>query len=149
MKKARKALSLFLTAAVFLTMLGAVGTSAATAEEESVGVSYETFGSRTMLESAGISYAVYMKWLEDHDPDGAYPDYYLGTPYVGYFAGTPFDGDDYRTPNGESYRAGDVPPAAAPYNGHGMNCTGFMWNVLVNAAERSGAQQAHAARGYR
>ena len=141
MKKARKALSLFLTAAVFLTMLGAVGTSAATAEEESVGVSYETFGSRTMLESAGISYAVYMKWLEDHDPDGAYPDYYLGTPYVGYFAGTPFDGDDYRTPNGESYRAGDVPPAAAPYNGHGMNCTGFMWNVLVNAAERSGASQ--------
>ena len=102
--------------------------------EEAVGY-YETYGSQTMLESAGISYASYIKWLEDHDDLSDDPLYYLGTPFVGYFEGTPFEGDDYRTPNGESYAYGMEPPSYAPYNGHGMQCTGFVWNVLTNAGK--------------
>ena len=108
--------------------------------EEAVGY-YETYGSQTMLESAGISYASYIKWLEDHDDLSDDPLYYLGTPFVGYFEGTPFEGDDYRTPNGESYAYGMEPPSYAPYNGHGMQCTGFIWNVLTNAGKQCDAPQ--------
>ena len=92
---------------------GTAGISAGAAEvkpEEAAGY-YETYGSQTMLESAGISYASYIKWLEDHDDLSDNAGYYLGTPYVGYFDGSPFDGDDYRTPNGESYAHGDEPPS--------------------------------------
>lgn len=122
---------------------GTAGISAGAAEvkpEEAAGY-YETYGSQTMLESAGISYASYIKWLEDHDDLSDNAGYYLGTPYVGYFDSSPFDGDDYRTPNGESYAHGDEPPSYAPYNGHGMQCTGFIWNVLTNAGKQCGAPQ--------
>lgn len=118
-------------------------THAAVIDDDSVGApgTYTASDSQTFLEAAGINYATYMKWLEDHDPNGPYKNYYLGTPYVGYFPGTPFYGDDYRTPNGETYAYGLQPPSYAPYNGHGMQCTGFVWNVLIRSGQRCGAPQ--------
>ena len=102
-----------------MTIIGGMSAApakAAEVKEDSSTGDYETFGSQTLLESAGITYAAYMKWLEDHDDRGEFPDYYLGTPYAGYFPDTPFETDDYRTPNGEEYSEGDVPPSYAPYN---------------------------------
>ena len=143
---ANKATALMLAALTLFSMTIIGGMSAAPAKaaevtEDSSTGDHETFGSQTLLESAGITYAAYMKWLEDHDDRGEFPDYYLGTPYAGYFPDTPFETDDYRTPNGEEYSEGDVPPSYAPYNGHAMNCTGFLWNVLVRSGETCGAPQ--------
>ncbi len=145
-KRIRQSVSVLLSFLLLLSMTAIAGyaqptVQAAEQTEEPAGVNYSVYGSQTLLESAEITYAMYMKWLEDHDNTGAYPNYYLGTPYVGYFVGTPFDGDDYRTPNGEAYAYGMRPPSYAPYNSHGMNCTGFVWNVLVNAGKRCGASQ--------
>lgn len=136
-----KRLTALTLAAVLLSGTAVFSAGAAEVKPEEAAGYYETYGSQTMLESAGISYASYINWLEEHDDLSDNAGYYLGTPYVGYFEGSPFEGEDYRTPNGESYAHGDEPPAYAPYNGHGMQCTGFVWNVLTNAGKQCEAPQ--------
>lgn len=91
-------------------------------------------GSSTICSELDISSYEYYKWLVNHDgtldndiensEDNR--NYYIGTPYVGY---------DHRNPQGDcegAYGVRDTPGVAA------MNCTGFVWHVLMNAALNSG-----------
>ena len=77
---------------------------------------------KTIAQVLGMDGGVYMEWLQSHENDS----YYLGTPY---------GEGDYRNPNGDckgAYGNLDTKGVAA------MNCTGFVWHVLMKATKSSG-----------
>ena len=108
--------------------------AAAQEDKDENGWSGHYGGSSTICSELDISSYEYYKWLVNHDGtldndiDNSEDnrDYYIGTPYVGY---------DHRNPKGDcegAYGVRDEPGVAA------MNCTGFVWHVLMNAALNSG-----------
>ena len=88
----------------------------------------------TVCTELGINGYEYYKWLVNHDGtlsndidnETDNTKYYTGTRYVGY---------DHRNPLGdctEAYGVRDVKGVAV------MNCTGFVWHVLMKSAVNSG-----------
>lgn len=91
-------------------------------------------GSGTVCSELGIDGYEYYKWLVNHDGtlendvdnDIDNRDYYIGTPYKGY---------DHRNPKGDCAGAYGIRDTAGVAS---MNCTGFVWHVLMNAGLNSG-----------
>lgn len=81
-------------------------------------------GSRTVSEVLGISTDTLIYWLKSHENDS----YYLGTPYK-YAGSAGSNGtSDWRNPNGDPTGYG-----FCTNKGVGLQCTGFVWHVLVSA----------------
>ena len=91
-------------------------------------------GNKTVCSELEIDGFEYYKWLVNHDGDLSNDidndvderEYYNGTPYIGW---------DHRNPKGDcekAYGVRDIKGTAA------MNCTGFVWHVLMKASLNSG-----------
>lgn len=77
---------------------------------------------KTVAEVLGMDGNTYINWLYSHQSD----KYYLTTPYKGW---------DHRNPNGDKANAYGYLDTK---NVAGMNCTGFVWHVLMKATKASG-----------
>lgn len=107
---------------------------AASVSASGTGWSTHHDGTKTVCSELGIDGYEYYKWMVNHDGDLGndidntvdYTGYYIGTKYVGY---------DHRNPKGDcsgAYGVRDSKGVAA------MNCTGFVWHVLMKSALNSG-----------
>ncbi len=87
--------------------------------------------SRTITDVLGIKPDSYLSYVEKYTASGN--SYYLGTPYptkeqAGRYGGGIYD---FRSPNGDKWQGFGL-----------MQCTGFVWHVLVGAGARE-AQTPH------
>ena len=119
--------------AVIISVLVSINGISAEASQKG-GWSKHRSGDKTVCSELEIDGYEYYKWLVNHDGvlnndiDNSvdYTNYYIGTPYVGW---------DHRNPKGDckgAYGVRDLNGYAA------MNCTGFVWHVLMKSAVNSG-----------
>jgi len=125
MKKVKKVLAMFF--AVVIAVVTVIGISSATLDVEAA-------GTNTVTDVLGISRQKLVSTLGAELNTG----YYLGTPYRPNYATSTWDGTnqdpnaDWRQPNGDPTAFG-----YATNSGVGMNCTGFVWHVLVKAGAQA------------
>lgn len=114
-----------------------LGTGAEQAEAADVDLHSKTYnaGGKKLKDYWGATNQDVLSWLGKHIND----NYYLGTPYANYHseANSNTGGSDWRSPTGDVAERDGFPGNDDKAGQAMMNCTGFVWHVIMKAAGMS------------